>query len=65
MSTVVNLRLARKQKARVEKERLAARNRAIHGRSKAEKARDRLEVETTAAFLESHRIEPPDRDGKA
>jgi len=41
MSNVVNLRQARKAKARGEKERLAQANRAKFGRSKAE----RLEAE--------------------
>ncbi|RWD60631.1 MAG: DUF4169 family protein, partial [Mesorhizobium sp.] len=42
MGEVINLRQARKQKARIEKQRLAGENRALHGRSKAERERDRL-----------------------
>ncbi|MBN9551818.1 MAG: DUF4169 family protein, partial [Alphaproteobacteria bacterium] len=42
MGEVVNLRQARKQKARTEKERQAGENRALHGRTKAERERDRL-----------------------
>jgi hypothetical protein len=38
MAEVINLRTARKQAARREKEARAAENRAIHGRSKAERA---------------------------
>ena len=41
MADIVNLRQARKQKARDEKTRVAEQNRALHGRSKAEKQRDR------------------------
>ena len=38
MAEVINLRQARKQKARIEKEHKAAENRAQYGRSKHEKA---------------------------
>ncbi len=61
MSSVVNLRLARKRKARAGKEQAASENRALHGRSKAEKSRDRLEFEKSASFIDGHRR---DRDGK-
>ena len=61
MSNVVNLRMARKRKARAEKEQAAGENRALHGRSKAEKERDRLEVERAAGFVEGHRLERFDR----
>ncbi|TIP55651.1 MAG: DUF4169 family protein, partial [Mesorhizobium sp.] len=37
MADIVNLRQARKQKARADKERLAEQNRALHGRSKADR----------------------------
>ena len=63
MSSVVNLRLVRKRKARVDKERQAEQNRALHGRSKAEKDRDALLSEKTVAFLEGHRRETG-RDGE-
>ena len=38
MGEVVNLRQARKAKARAEREKTAAGNRAAHGRSKADKS---------------------------
>ena len=44
--TVVNLRMARKRKARADKERQAGENRAVHGRSKAEKLRDRRRLKS-------------------
>jgi len=44
MGEVVNLRLARKAKRRVEKEKIAAANRAAFGRSKAEKAVTKAEA---------------------
>lgn len=61
MSNVVNLRMARKRKAREEREHAAGENRALHGRTKAEKLRDRKQAETTAAFVEGHRLERLDR----
>jgi Domain of unknown function (DUF4169) len=63
MGEVVNLRLVRKQKARSEKERLAGENRALHGRSKAERERDRLTADKAEKFVTGHRREKPgDKD---
>ena len=45
MADIVNLRRARKDKARREREAEAAANRAAHGRSGAEKRTSRLEEE--------------------
>ncbi|MDG4906638.1 MULTISPECIES: DUF4169 family protein [unclassified Mesorhizobium] len=59
MGEVVNLRQARKQKARIEKERLAGGNRALHGRSKAERERDRLTSDMTEKSMDGHRREKP------
>ena len=50
MTNVVNLRMARKRKARAQKEQAAGENRALHGRSKAEKPRDRMEAEKAATL---------------
>ena len=61
MSTVVNLRTARKRKARADKEQAAGENRALHGRSKAEKLRGRMQAEKAQRFVEGHRLEPGDR----
>lgn len=58
MTEIVNLRQARKHKARSEKERIAAENRAIHGRSKAERERKALLEGKAAAFLDAHRRSP-------
>lgn len=63
MSSVINLRIARKRKARAEKEQTAGENRALHGRTGDEKRRDRLQKEKSASFVEGHRLEPKDRDG--
>ena len=48
MAEIVNLRRARKQREAAEREAEAQRNRVLHGRTKAEKARDRLEAERAA-----------------
>lgn len=64
MGEVVNLRQARKQKARTEKERQASENRALYGRSKTERERDRLTSEKAEKFVASHRREKPDDPGK-
>ncbi len=64
MGEIVNLRQARKQKARTEKERQASENRALHGRTKAERERDRLTSQKAEKFVTGHRREKPDDPGK-
>jgi hypothetical protein len=61
MSSVVNLRLARKRKERAEKEAVAAENRALHGRSKADRQLDQAKKQKADAFIEAHRLEQTDR----
>ena len=56
---VVNLRTFRKRKARAEEEARAAEKRALHGRSKAEKLRDRAAEETSRAFVDGHFRDKP------
>ena len=63
MGEIVNLRQARKQKARAEKEKLAGENRALHGRSKVEKDRDRLIADKAETFVAGHRRERPEDQG--
>ena len=58
MADILNLRRARKRRGRAEKERDAAANRAMHGRSAAEKATDRLSREIEAKRIEGHRRKP-------
>lgn len=55
MAEIVNLRMARKRKARDEKERVAEQNRLLHGRSKAEKLQIEAEAVKSVAFLDGHR----------
>lgn len=59
MGEVVNLRQARKHKARIEKERVASENRALHGRTKAERERERLLTDKAENFIAGHRREKP------
>ena len=60
MAEIVNLRLARKRKARSEKERAAEQNRISHGRSKAEKQSAKTLQEKSSTFLDAHRRESGD-----
>lgn len=59
MADIVNLRLVRKQKARREKDQLAAENRALHGRTKAERDKQDAEARKRRETLEAHRRETP------
>ncbi|MEI9414062.1 DUF4169 family protein [Mesorhizobium sp. Cs1321R2N1] len=59
MADIVNLRQLRKQKARADKEQTASQNRALHGRTKAEKQRDRLIADKSERFVADHRREKP------
>ncbi len=66
MGDVINLRQARKQRARQDKDAGAARNRTAFGRSKADKQRDQSVADLAERRLEGHRLTPftPDDDGK-
>jgi Domain of unknown function (DUF4169) len=61
MADVINLRTARKQAARRQKEARAAQNRVIHGRSKAERALDEARSRKAHQDLEAHRTDGEDR----
>lgn len=52
MTKVVNLRLARKARARGEAEAKAAANRALHGRTKGQKQADKAEKDRLARLLD-------------
>lgn len=60
MADIVNLRMARKHKARMGKERSAEQNRALFGRSKAEREQDKRTAEASAKFLDGHRLSATD-----
>ena len=57
MPDVINLRQARKRRDRAEKERLAEQNRFLHGRTKAEKTKDRKMAERDLRFIDGHKRE--------
>ena len=58
MAEIVNLRQARKRKARAEKELTADRNRIRHGRPKSDREQQRLAEEKANLLLDGHRLEP-------
>jgi hypothetical protein len=62
MAEIVNLRTVRKRKARAEREAGAAENRALYGRTKADKERDRAVQKKSRDFIEGHFRRRPDPD---
>jgi len=58
MAEIINLRQARKNKARAEKEVRAEQNRISFGRTKAEKKLTKAEQDLAKSRLEAHRREP-------
>ena len=52
---VINLRQARKAKARREKGTVADQNRSLHGRTKAEKRVDQQTKDNVARLLDGHK----------
>jgi hypothetical protein len=55
MAEIVNLRRARKQKARAGAETEAAAKRLVHGRSKTERNQTKAEQEAAERKLDGHR----------
>lgn len=60
MGEVVNLRMVRKRSARADKERVAAENRALHGRSKADRKAQDAERDREKTRLDGHHRDGPD-----
>jgi Domain of unknown function (DUF4169) len=60
MGDIVNLRRARKRAERQASEQLAAANRVLHGRSKAERNRESARDAKDRRDLDGHRIETGD-----
>ena len=60
MADIINLRSARKAKARAERDQAAAENRRRFGRTKAEKERDAAEAERAEKRIEGHRRDDKD-----
>jgi len=57
MAEIINLRLARKRKAEVEKQTQAARNRAEFGRPKRERKDTEAERRRDAKKLDGHKLD--------
>jgi hypothetical protein len=55
MAEIVNLRQARKQKARTDKDAAAAQNRAAFGRTKAEKQKSSTEKTIADKLVDAHK----------
>ena len=62
MAEIVNLRLARKARGRVEKDRKAAENRAAFGRPKDETALSEASAGLERRKLEAHRLKGDDEE---
>lgn len=60
MTEIVNLKRARKGKARAQKEAAASANRVAFGRTKAEKQGAELEAGAASRKLDGHKREPND-----
>ena len=60
MGSVINLRQARKAKARSEKEKKAETNRARYGQTKAQKTKQRFEADKLERHLDGHKRETLD-----
>lgn len=58
MAEIINLRQARKARARASQLQEAARNRASFGRTRDEKLRQRAEAERAARLLDGARRDP-------
>ena len=58
MVEIINLRKVRKAKDRAEKADTAAENRARHGRTLAERERDRAEAEAARRVLDGAKTDP-------
>ena len=55
---IINLRLARKAKARSDKDTKAAENRRLHGRTNADKQSEKRLKERAARDLDGHKRDP-------
>jgi uncharacterized protein DUF4169 len=65
MADVINLRRARKDKARREHEREAAANRQRFGRTKAQKSADQDSATRSRRSLDDKRLEPDESDDRS
>jgi hypothetical protein len=65
MADIVNLKRARKDKARREHEREAAANRLRFGRTKAQKSADQDTATRSRRTLDDKRLEPDESDDRS
>lgn len=56
MTKIINLRQARKTKARADKEKVAEQNRVLHGRTKAEKQAEKSAKTKITKHLDDHKL---------
>jgi len=61
MGDVVNLNRFRKQKAKSERQKQAEINRRLHGRTKAERAREELQKRRLTHAVDGAKLDPPDQ----
>ena len=59
MADILNLRQARKAKARAESDKLAAQNRAVHGQTRAERQKIAADKQQADRRLDNHRRDEP------
>jgi Domain of unknown function (DUF4169) len=62
---VVKLNEFRKRKAKAEREKQAATNRRLHGRTKAERAQDDLQKKRLTHIVDGARLEAPPKTADA
>jgi hypothetical protein len=62
MGDVVNLNRFRKQTAKADSQKQAEINRRLHGRTKAERAREELQKRRLTRDLDGAKLDPPARD---
>jgi hypothetical protein len=64
MGNVVNLNKFRKRKAKAERQRQAETNRRLHGRTKAERARDEMQKHRQSTKVDGARLvgDPSDEE---
>ena len=58
MADIINLRQARKQKQRADKDQQAAENRAKHGRTKGEKQREAADADRVRRQVDQSKLTP-------
>jgi hypothetical protein len=63
MGNVVKLGRFRKQKAKADRKQKAEVNRRLHGRTKAERAREELQKQQLTKAVDGAKLEPPAPDG--